>query len=117
MKVIVSSIRTHKLTGFRIQKSMMIIVDTNPIKFGGSASLTVPNEKILQAKMNLIINGLPDSHYWIVTTDFVNYSVTWSCFYFNDCFLSITNKEFLFRKSLDIITKSKINDRNPNNCR
>lgn len=71
-------------TNFKIQKSMIIIENKNPINFGGYASLTFPKDKILQAKMNLMMNGLPDSYYWIVSSDYINYSVTWSCFFFDN---------------------------------
>ncbi|XP_037049826.1 apolipoprotein D-like [Bradysia coprophila] len=63
---------------FNVQYNML--VGPQPIQINGQSAVSFPNEVPLRGMLNLSFGGPPTtSNYWILGTDFVNYSVVWFC--------------------------------------
>lgn len=63
---------------FNVQYNML--VGPQPITINGQSAVSFPNENPLRGMLSLSFGGPPTtSNYWILDTDFVNYSVVWFC--------------------------------------
>ncbi len=58
-----------------------MIVGPQPIQIHGQSAVSFPDETPLRGMLSLSFGGAPPttSNYWILNTDFVNYSVVWFC--------------------------------------
>lgn len=63
---------------FNVQYNML--VGPQPIQINGQSYVSFPDETPLRGMLSLTFGGPPTtSNYWILGTDFVNYSVVWFC--------------------------------------
>lgn len=57
-----------------------MLVGPQPIQISGQSHVSFPDESPLRGMLSLSFGGPPTtSNYWILDTDFVNYSVVWFC--------------------------------------
>lgn len=57
-----------------------MLVGPQPIQINGQSHVSFPDESPLRGMLSLSFGGPPTtSNYWILDTDFVNYSVVWFC--------------------------------------
>lgn len=57
-----------------------MLVGPQPIQINGQSVVSFPDESPLRGMLSLSFGGPPtNSNYWILSTDFVNYSVVWFC--------------------------------------
>ncbi|KAJ6635162.1 Lazarillo protein [Pseudolycoriella hygida] len=63
---------------FSVQYNML--VGPQPIQINGQSVVSFPDENPLRGMLSLSFGGPPTtSNYWILETDFVNFSVVWFC--------------------------------------
>lgn len=63
---------------FNVQYNML--VGPQPIQINGQSHVSFPDETPLRGMLSLSFGGPPTtSNYWILGTDFINYSVVWFC--------------------------------------
>lgn len=63
---------------FNVQYNML--VGPQPIQINGQSLVSFPDEIPLRGMLSLSFGGPPtNSNYWILGTDFINYSVVWFC--------------------------------------
>uniref|UniRef100_A0A182JQH2 Apolipoprotein D n=1 Tax=Anopheles christyi TaxID=43041 RepID=A0A182JQH2_9DIPT len=65
----------------RVFNSAVRLTDGLLYAVDGLALLSYPEAEILEAKLNVSFYGAPndESNYWVLDTDYENYSIVWSC--------------------------------------
>ncbi|XP_003436167.2 uncharacterized protein LOC11175951 [Anopheles gambiae] len=65
----------------RVFNSAVRLTDGLLYAVDGLALLSYPEAEVLEAKLNVSFYGAPndESNYWILDTDYENYSIVWSC--------------------------------------
>ncbi|XP_062557077.1 uncharacterized protein LOC134221928 [Armigeres subalbatus] len=68
-------------TTVSVRNSAYSLINETAIEILGTAKLSFPDEEPLPAKLNVAFFGAPNdrSNYWVLDTDYENYSVVWSC--------------------------------------
>lgn len=81
---------------FNVQYNML--VGPQPIQINGQSLVSFPDETPLRGMLSLSFGGPPTtSNYWILGTDFVNYSVVWFCTNIN-----ATSSQGMYRKNASV---------------
>uniref|UniRef100_A0A4Y0BP82 Apolipoprotein D n=1 Tax=Anopheles funestus TaxID=62324 RepID=A0A4Y0BP82_ANOFN len=65
----------------RVFNSAVRLTDGLLYAVDGLALLSYPDAEVLEAKLNVSFYGAPndESNYWVLDTDYENYSIVWSC--------------------------------------
>ncbi|XP_049530212.1 apolipoprotein D-like [Anopheles darlingi] len=65
----------------RVFNSAVRLTDGLLYAVDGRAVLSYPEVDVLEAKLNVSFYGAPndESNYWVLDTDYENYSIVWSC--------------------------------------